>query len=486
MLQLKNICYDVDADRPGKARRILSDVSLDFPEKTVTVITGHNGSGKSTLIKLIMGIDRPTSGRVLFNGEDITDASVTERALKGFTIAFQQPVRFKGITVRDLLGAACRKKLATGEACNFLYTVGLCAKDYIDRPVDGTLSGGELKRIELATARGRRSSPPSRTLERPTAAAASSRRNKERPMEKLDLELLEKIAQLHSVPEGSFNIRKNGERLAANSTDEIQIVQKTDKPGIDIIVAAGVKNKSVHIPVILTVGDFQDTVYNDFFIGEDADVTIVAGCGIHNPGKGKAEHDGVHTFHLGKNSRVKYVERHYGEGVQGSKRVFDPVTNAFLESGSVLEMDTTQLGGVTFTDRMTEAVVGDGAKLLVKEKLLTDGDEKAISRFRVTLKGKDSTCDIVSRSVARGTSRQEFYSDVIGENGCFGHVECDGIILDGARILSTPQIDAAHPDASLVHEAAVGKIAGDQLIKLMSLGLTEKEAEDAVIKGFLH
>ena len=219
-------------------------------------------------------------------------------------------------------------------------------------------------------------------------------------MEKLDLELLEKIAQLHSVPEGSFNIRKNGERLAANSTDEIQIVQKTDKPGIDIIVAAGVKNKSVHIPVILTVGDFQDTVYNDFFIGEDADVTIVAGCGIHNPGKGKAEHDGVHTFHLGKNSRVKYVERHYGEGVQGSKRVFDPVTNAFLESGSVLEMDTTQLGGVTFTDRMTEAVVGDGAKLLVKEKLLTDGDEKAISRFRVTLKGKDSTCDIVSRSVA--------------------------------------------------------------------------------------
>ena len=265
-------------------------------------------------------------------------------------------------------------------------------------------------------------------------------------MEKLDLELLEKIAELHSVPEGSFNIRKNGERLAANSTDEIQIVQKTDKPGIDIIVAAGVKNKSVHIPVILTVGDFQDTVYNDFFIGEDADVTIVAGCGIHNPGKGKAEHDGVHTF----------------------------------------QMDTTQLGGVTFTDRMTEAVVGDGAKLLVKEKLLTDGDEKAISRFRVTLKGKDSTCDIVSRSVARGTSRQEFYSDVIGENGCFGHVECDGIILDGARILSTPQIDAAHPDASLVHEAAVGKIAGDQLIKLMSLGLTEKEAEDAVIKGFLH
>ena len=305
-------------------------------------------------------------------------------------------------------------------------------------------------------------------------------------MEKLDLELLEKIAELHSVPEGSFNIRKNGERLAANSTDDVQIVQKTDKPGIDIIVAEGVKNKSVHIPVILTVGDFKDTVYNDFFIGKNADVTIVAGCGIHNPGGGIAEHDGIHTFHLAENSRVRYVERHYGEGVQGSKRVFDPVTKAVLDKGAVLEMDTTQLGGVTFTDRMTEAVVSDGAKLIVKEKLLTDGEEKAISRFRVDLKGAGSTCDIVSRSVARGKSHQEFYSDVIGNNECFGHVECDGIVMDGARILSTPEIDAAHPDASLVHEAAVGKIAGDQLTKLMSLGLTEKEAEDAVIKGFLN
>ncbi len=305
-------------------------------------------------------------------------------------------------------------------------------------------------------------------------------------MEKLDLELLEKIAELHSVPEGSFNIRKNGERLASASTEDIRIIPKEDKPGIDIVVAAGVKNKSVHIPVILTVGDFQDTVYNDFFIGEDADVTIIAGCGIHNPGKGKAEHDGVHTFRLSENSRVRYVERHYGEGAEGGKRVFDPVTNVFLDKGAVLEMETTQLGGVTFTDRMTEAVVGDDAKLLVKEKLLTDGEEKAISRFKVTLQGRNSTCDIVSRSVARGSSHQEFYSDVIGANSCFGHVECDGIVMDGARILSTPQIDAAHPDASLVHEAAVGKIAGDQLTKLMSLGLTEKEAEDTVIKGFLH
>ena len=152
MLKLEHIYYDVDADRPDKARHILSDVSLEFPDRTVTVITGHNGSGKSTLVKLIMGIDRPTSGKILFDGEDVTNASVTERALKGFTLAFQQPVRFKGITVRDLLNAACRKKCSTGEACKYLYTVGLCAKDYIDRPVDDTLSGGELKRIELATA----------------------------------------------------------------------------------------------------------------------------------------------------------------------------------------------------------------------------------------------------------------------------------------------------------------------------------------------
>ena len=305
-------------------------------------------------------------------------------------------------------------------------------------------------------------------------------------MEKLDLELLEKIADLHGIPEGSFNIRKNGERLAASSDDEVSIVQKTDKPGIDIIVAAGVKGKSVHIPVILTKGGFHDTVYNDFFIGADSDVTIVAGCGIHNPSKGEAEHDGVHTFHLAPNSRVRYIERHYGEGVKGSKRVFDPVTVVELDEGAVLEMETTPLGGVTYTDRRTDAVVGDGAKLIVKEKLLTSGEEKAISRFRVELKGAGSTCDIVSRSVARDRSSQEFYSDVIGENSCFGHVECDGIILDGARIVSTPQIDAAHPDASLVHEAAVGKIAGEQLVKLMSLGLTEKEAENTVIKGFLN
>ena len=306
-------------------------------------------------------------------------------------------------------------------------------------------------------------------------------------MEKTDLELLEKIAELHSIPEGSFNIRKNGARLMGNSTAEIRIEPKEGNKGIDIYVAPGVKNKSVHIPVIVTEGNFHDVTYNDFYIGEDADVTIIAGCGIHNPSSGESGHDGIHTFHLGERSAVRYVERHYARGDgKVSRQVFNPVTKVFMEKGSRMDMETTQLGGVTYTDRLTEATLGEDAKLFIKEKLFTEKEEQAISRFSVTLKGKNSTSDVVSRSVARDNSKQEFYSDVIGENECFGHVECDGILLDGARIISTPRIDAASPDASLVHEAAVGKIAGEQLVKLMSLGLTEKEAEEAVIKGFLN
>lgn len=305
-------------------------------------------------------------------------------------------------------------------------------------------------------------------------------------MEKIDLELLEKIAGLHAVPEGSYNIRKNGQRLASSSDEDIEIVPKTDGEGIDIFVRAGVKNKSAHIPVLLTKAGVHDAVANDFHIGEGADVTIIAGCGIHCPEAGASEHDGIHRFHLEKNSRVRYIERHYAGGAKGSERVFNPVTDCVLDEGAVLEMETTQLGGVTATRRTMTAVVGDGAKLYVREKLLTAGDEKAVSEFTVHLNGKDSTCDIVSRSVARDNSVQEFVSDVIGANECFGHVECDAILLDGARVVSTPRIDAAHPDASLVHEAAVGKIAGEQLVKLMSLGLDEKQAEDAVIKGFLN
>ena len=305
-------------------------------------------------------------------------------------------------------------------------------------------------------------------------------------MERLDEELLETIADLHGVPEGSFNIRKNGKLLARNTNTDIEIVSKTDKDGIDIIVKPGVKGKSVHIPVLLTVGDFHDLVYNDFYIGDNADVTIIAGCGIHNDTCGDSVHDGIHTFYLGKNAKVRYVEKHYADGTGEGKKQFMPVTKIYLKERSAFTMESTQLGGVTYTDRKTFATIGKDAQLIVKEKILTDGSEKAITNFKVNLRGKNSRADIVIRSVARGNSVQDFRSNMIGNNECFGHVECDGIVLDRARIISVPKIDAVSPEASLVHEAAVGKIAGEQLLKLMSLGLTEQEAEDAVIKGFLN
>lgn len=305
-------------------------------------------------------------------------------------------------------------------------------------------------------------------------------------MDKTDSELLETIADLHGIPEGSFNIRKNGKLMARNSTADIEIVPKKDKDGIDIIVKPGVVNKSVHIPVLLTVGDFKETVCNDFYIGEGADVTIIAGCGIHNDACGDAEHDGVHSFYLEKNAKVRYIERHYASGDGTGKKSFDPVTNIYCKENACFAMESTQLGGVTSTVRKTFASLDDKAQLIVKEKILTDNDECAVTDFRVELKGAHSRADIVSRSVAKGYSVQSFGSDLVGENECFGHVECDGILLGGARIISTPKIDAVSPEASLVHEAAVGKIAGEQLMKLMSLGLTEQEAEDAVIKGFLN
>ena len=289
-------------------------------------------------------------------------------------------------------------------------------------------------------------------------------------MDKTDAQLLETIADLHGIPEGSFNIRKNGKLMLRNSDTDVEIVPKKDKDGIDIIVKAGVKNRSVHIPVLLTIGDFQDTVYNDFYIGENADVTIIAGCGIHNDACGDTRH----------------IEKHYADGKSDGAKVFNPVTKLVLKENACFIMESTQLGGVTDTDRRTVADLGKRARLIVKEKILTDGEQRAVTDFKVNLRGKGSSADVVSRSVARGSSVQKFRSDLVGKSECFGHVECDGIVLDSARIISTPKIDAVSPEASLVHEAAVGKIAGEQLLKLMSLGLTEQEAEDAVIKGFLN
>lgn len=304
-------------------------------------------------------------------------------------------------------------------------------------------------------------------------------------MNKIDKDLLLQIADMHKIPEGSYNIRKNGQSILRQSNADIEIVSKTDKSGIDIIVKPNVKNKSVHIPVIITQGNLTELVYNDFYIGENADVTIVAGCGIHNPTDNKSEHDGLHTFHLSKNSKVKYIEKHLGIGNKGDK-VLNPETKIFMDKSSFFEMETIQLGGVSSANRKTYAKLKDNAKLLIKERILTTENQTAKTNFKVELIGKNSSVDVLSRSVAKDNSWQEFNSNIIGSNECFGHVECDGIIVNNAQIVSTPKINAKNVNASLVHEAAIGKIAGEQIIKLLSLGLTEQEAEDLIIKGYLQ
>lgn len=303
-------------------------------------------------------------------------------------------------------------------------------------------------------------------------------------MNNIDKKLLADIADLHGVPQGSYNIRKNGKSIDRVSTKEVEIVSKTDKSGIDIIVKENVKNRSVHIPVIVTESGIKDLVYNDFYIGDNSEVLIVAGCGVHTTDDVASGHDGIHTFHVGKNAKVKYIEKHLGAGSTAEK-ILNPTTNIIMNSGSEFEMETIQLGGVTYSDRVTNAKLKDHAKLTIKEKILTTESQVATTRFKVDLIGKDSSVNVISRSVAKDNSRQKFVSKIVGKNNCFGHVECDGIILDKARIISTPEIDAVDVNASLVHEAAIGKIAGEQLIKLMSLGLSESEAEDMIIKGYL-
>ncbi len=304
-------------------------------------------------------------------------------------------------------------------------------------------------------------------------------------MEKIDKELLEQIANLHSVPEGAYNIRKNGEALSRNSTSDIEIIPKKNKSGIDIIVRPNVKNKSVHIPVIITMGGLTDLVYNDFYIGENADVTIVAGCGIHNATDINSEHNGIHAFHLEKNSKVLYIEKHLGVGNGSGDKILNPVTKIIMKENSDFVMETTQLGGVSSSVRTTKAKLYDNAKLVIKEKILTTEYQIAKTKFDVELIGENSSVDVISRSVAKDNSYQNFYSQVKGKNHCFGHVSCDGILVDNARIDSTPKIICENVNATLVHEAAIGKIAGEQLIKLMTLGLTEQQAEDLIIKGFL-
>ncbi|MCD8332157.1 MAG: SufD family Fe-S cluster assembly protein [Oscillospiraceae bacterium] len=301
-----------------------------------------------------------------------------------------------------------------------------------------------------------------------------------------DLELLRQIADLEKVPHGAYNIRKNSQLDSRASSANIEITSKTDKSGIDIRVKAGTKNESVHIPVIITQMGVSELVYNDFFIGPDCDITIVAGCGIHNTGCETNQHDGVHTFYIGPRSRVRYVEKHYGSGDGTGGRVMNPQTVVYLEEDAFMEMETTQLRGVDSTKRYTKVTAGAGAEIVITEKLLTHGDQSAQSEMDVILAGQGASGRIVSRSVAQNRSEQVFYPRLVGQADCFGHVQCDSIIMDQARVKSIPAITADHPDAQLIHEAAIGRIAGEQILKLMTLGLTEEEAEEKILNGFLR
>ena len=305
-------------------------------------------------------------------------------------------------------------------------------------------------------------------------------------MNQVDIQLLREIADLERTPQGAYNIRKNGQLEGRSSSANITIESKTDKPGIDIHIAPGTRHESVHIPVIVTQTGLKDLVYNDFYIGEDCDVDIVAGCGIHNSGCETAEHDGIHTFYVGKNARVRYVEKHYGEGEGTGKRILNPQTVVYLEEGAFIQLDTTQIKGVDSTKRETKIVVGPRAEAVVNEKLLTHGIQTAESDMEIILDGEDASGRVISRSVAQDSSQQVFYPRMTGNAKCFGHVQCDSIIMGEAKISSIPAISANHVDAQLVHEAAIGRIAGDQITKLMTLGLTEQEAEERILNGFLH
>ncbi|MGG7200463.1 SufB/SufD family protein [Clostridium butyricum] len=304
-------------------------------------------------------------------------------------------------------------------------------------------------------------------------------------MDDIQKNLLKEISDLHSIPEGAFNIRIDGAVALRNTTANVDIVPKKDKSGIDIYIKENTKNESVHIPVILSQTGMTELVYNDFHIGENADVTIVAGCGIHNKGSEKAEHDGIHTFYIGKNAKVKYVEKHYGEGDGTGERVLNPETIVNIEDGGYMEMETTQIKGVDSTKRTTKAILEDNATLVIKEKIMTHGSQFAETEFEVDLNGENSSTNVISRSVAKDNSKQVFLSKINGNNKCAGHTECDAIIMDNACVKAIPEITANNIDASLIHEAAIGKIAGEQLIKLMTLGLTEKEAEEQIVSGFL-
>lgn len=304
-------------------------------------------------------------------------------------------------------------------------------------------------------------------------------------MDEIQKRILREVADLHKVPSGAYNFRVNGKLAGRSNSANIEITSKTDGSGIDIHIKPETVNESVHIPVVLSASGLSEVVYNDFFVGENCDVVIVAGCGIDNCGTQNSEHDGVHRFFVGKNSKVKYVEKHYGSGNGEGKRILNPVTEVKMDENSTMEMEMVQIKGVDSTNRKTNAELDSNARLLIRERLMTHGEQKAWSEYKVVLNGENSSADVVSRGVAKDKSYQKLDLCIVGNSACHGHTECDSIIMDEGKILAVPSLEANHVDALLVHEAAIGKIAGEQLIKLMTLGLTEKEAEEQIINGFL-
>ena len=304
-------------------------------------------------------------------------------------------------------------------------------------------------------------------------------------MNVIDKKLLKKISGIDENIKGAFNIRKNGKGLMRNITENINIITKVDVSGIDIFVKENTKSETIYIPVIITESGLTDVVYNDFYIGKNAEVEIIAGCGIHNDNEDDSKHNGIHRFFLEEGAKVKYVEKHYGEGEGTGKRILNPVTEVTLKNGATLEMNTVQIKGVDSTIRETKGVLEENTNLVVSEKIMTHGNQIAETIFEVNLNGENSSTHLVSRSVATDNSTQKFISKIYGNSKCFAHVECDAIIKDMAKITAIPEITANDVDANLIHEAAIGKIANEQLIKLMTLGLSEKEAEKEIIKGFL-
>lgn len=305
-------------------------------------------------------------------------------------------------------------------------------------------------------------------------------------MDEAAKEVLDIINGEEFKEEGAYNVRYNGQSLCHGDSEHVKIKRKDGTQGMDVYISGEAKGETLHIPVVVSVSGMTDEVYNDFYVGEGADVTIVAGCGIHNAGCNDTRHDGIHTFHVGKGANVRYEEKHYGAGDGTGGRILNPVTKIILEEEAVFTLDTSQIKGVDSTVRKTEVILGKGSKLFATEKLMTHGEQSAVSDMDVILEGEDSSAQIISRSVADGTSRQVFHPRAVGEAMCHAHIQCDSIIMDHAQVASIPEIDAKHIDAAIIHEAAIGRINNEQLLKLRTFGMTEEEAEAVIIEAFLN